>query len=420
MTMTVPLQSVALVAGLLAALTAPASAEQATLGRVTFEIPPGWERQDSSTGLLLSRAFDKTADTGQAAAMIQLIAIDQGPAALEANVATMVGTMPEFVGEDTMTDSSGSTVNGHAIRVEYRCCQYKQDISMGQTVAGVADDDAQLVATMIFMNVSSDHEQTADADFEALVRSIRFAGDANDGLAPVDGDGGLEGVYTHLSTGLMPNVFGGMDFNVDNEITLFDKAGLFTHALPTNGQTIAEHCAASPRDCGTYRLNGGGWLSAPSEIEMRSVVDDYGVIETEKRSFGRDGDNLVIDEGDYRRLPAFDDGTTLDGSWTYTWASSGMTATGSGGVATQRTLELHPDGRFERDGWAGGGTSGQLGGVTVSSTRPSDAGTYHIAGYELVLTGADGTKEALSLFAPDIGSDELLVIDGANYLKDGS
>ena len=350
--------------------------------------------------------------------MIQLLPTDDRPAALNANFEAMVGMVPEFVGEDTLLNSDGTTNNGHRIRVEYRCCQYNEDLSMGQTVAGVAGDDGQLLAAMIFMNVSSDHEDTADADFEALVRSIRFSGDTNTGLTPANGDGGLEGVFTHLDFGLMPNVFGGMDFNSESEITIFDKGGIFSHAIPVGGQSVADYCAATPRDCGTYRLNGGGWLSAPSEIEMRSVIDDYGVIETEKLSFARDGDNLVIDEGNYNRLPAFDDGTTFNGSWTYTWASSGMTAMSSGSMATQRMLTLHPDGSFERDGWSGGSSTNQMGGVTVSSDRPASHGTYHVSGYELTLTGDDGVKQTLSLFAPDIGSDGLLVIDGANYLKD--
>ena len=55
---------------------------------------------------------------------------------------------------------------------------------MGQTVVGVSSDDAQVLASMIFMNVSSDHEEVADAEFEALVRSIRFEGDADNALRP--------------------------------------------------------------------------------------------------------------------------------------------------------------------------------------------------------------------------------------------
>jgi hypothetical protein len=61
----------------------------------------------------------------------------------------MIAVMPEFVGEDPMVDSSGTTAAGHRIRVEHRCCQYRHDISMGQAVAGVAADSGQLLAAMI-------------------------------------------------------------------------------------------------------------------------------------------------------------------------------------------------------------------------------------------------------------------------------
>ena len=209
-----------------------------------------------------------------------------------------------------------------------------------------------------------------------------------------------------MRTGLTPNVFGGMDFTSESEVTLFDPDGLFSHVIPVGGQSIAEHCAEAPRDCGTYRLKGGSWFSDASEIEMRSVVDDYGVIETETVSFAKDGEDLLLDEGSYNRLPPFPDGTTFDGSWTYLWASSGMTATSSGSFATQRTLVMRADGTFSRDGWAGGGTSSDMGGVNVSSGRPGNAGSYHVSGYELVLSGDDGSKEILSLITPDIGSDK--------------
>ena len=163
--------------------------------------------------------------------MIQLLSTDDGPAALDSNFEAVVGMVPEFASEDTMLNSDGTTSNGHRIRVEYRCCQYREDLSMGQTVAGIAGDDGQLLASMIFMNVSSDHEEIADADFEALVRSIRFSGDADTGLTPANGDGGLDGMFTHLDFGLMPNVFGGDRFQLGNR----------NHRLRQG-----RHCSATP------------------------------------------------------------------------------------------------------------------------------------------------------------------------------
>ena len=398
------------------AVAVPARAEPVSLGGVQFDMPPGWEQKTVDGGLLLSRDYPETEDAEQAGAMIQLLAVSAAPAALDANLAEMVSWLKETAGEDPMTESSGETLNGHPIRMEHRCCDHSNDVSVAQTVVGIAAPDQQILAGLLFINSSSDHEDAAEADFKALVRSIRFAGDDETGIDPRSGDGGLEGAFTHLDFGLMPNAFGGVDFQSESEVVLFDKAGLFAEALPAGD--LAEHCATTPTDCGTYRLSGGGWFGGPETIEMRSMVNDYGVMETRILPLARAGNDLKIDEEDYIRLPPFDAGTRLDGSWTYIWASSGMTATSSGSVAVERNLVLHMDGRFSRTGWSGGSSSGDMGGVTASSDKPAEAGTYDITEYQLTLNGDDGSSQIFSVFAPDIGSDALLVIDGDNYLKD--
>ncbi|RYE52036.1 MAG: hypothetical protein EOP20_15545, partial [Hyphomicrobiales bacterium] len=188
-----------------ALLVLPTSAEEMKLGGVTFDIPKGWERQENAEGILLTRQFPETEDTSMGAAMIQILSVRDQPASLDANIAEMVSWIDGMSEEDPMVDSAGTTLNGHAIKVEYRCCGYNNDISMGQTVAGIASDNEQLVAGLIFMNTSSDHQEEADAIFETFVRSVRFEGDSADGLKPSSGDGGLEGVFTHLDFGLMPN-----------------------------------------------------------------------------------------------------------------------------------------------------------------------------------------------------------------------
>lgn len=395
----------------------PIHADEMKLGSITFEAPEGWELQKNTEGILLTKKYPETEDTGQAAALVQLVTAKSAPAQLDANVAEVVSWIDGMAEEDPMTESAGTTLNGHTIKVEYRCCGYEGDISLGQTVVGIAGDGEQLLASLVFMNTRSDHEEAAEDAFEALIRSVRFSGDSDKGLEPQSGDGGLEGVFTHLSTGLMPNAFGGLDFTSDSEIMVFDKSGLFSTELPA-GSDLAAWCAENPSDCGTYKVTGGGWFGGERKIEMRSMLNDFGVLETETLPLEKSGDDLKIDEGDYFRLPDFDSGTRFDGSWTYTWASSGMTASGSGGVAVQRTIDFSPDGTFTRDGWSGASSSSDFGSVTASSDRPASSGTYEIAGYELLLKGDDGKTETLSIFAPDRDSTDLLVINGDNYLKD--
>lgn len=409
--------AVLLLMGLATGMAMPAMAERVTLGNASFDLPQGWTSKEADGGMLLSRDYPETEDAEQAGAMIQLLSVSAAPAALEANISEMVSWVPETASDDPMIESAGQTIAGHPIRMEYRCCDHSKDVSIGQTVVGIAAEREQLLAGFIFVNTSSDHEDNAEADFQSVVRSVRFKGDEDGSLAPQPGDGGLEGAFTHLATGLMPNAFGGLDFQAESEVVLFDKAGLFSRSLPTQPDLPA-HCATTPTDCGTYRLSGGGWFGGPKTIEMRSMINEYGVMETKTLPLGLSGDDLKIDDEDYLRLPPFAPGTRLSGTWTFTWASSGMTATTSGGVAVERTLVLDRSGRFTRAGWSGGSSSGEFGGVTVSGKKQAGEGTYEIAGHQLRLQTSDGKTQILSIFAPDRGSDELLVIDGETYLKD--
>ena len=68
---------------------------------------------------------------------------------------------------------------------------------------------------------------------------------------------------------------------------------------------------------------------------------------------------------------------------------------------------------------AGQGPSNTGASVVGNATRPSQTGRYDLAGYRLTLTGDDGQVATFSLFAPDPGSQGLLVIGGANYLAQG-
>ncbi len=56
--------------------------------------------------------------------------------------------------------------------------------------------------------------------------------------------------------------------------------------------------------------------------------------------------------------------------------------------------------------------------MTVSGDRPAERGRYRLEDNTLTLEGDDGSIEMLSIFAPDIGSDKLLISDGLNFLKE--
>lgn len=406
----------------LALIASPSLAKEETLNGVVIDIPPDWNVERGAAGsLLISQEFPETDDYEQGAVIIQLVAPNGVEGTLAQGMATMVKAFPDMADEDTTTDSEGVTSNGYDTLMEYRCCGRIQDISAGLTTFAVGSPTKQAYLQMVAMNMDGDREDEIDAQFATMARTLRLnEGDKPFAIEPQQGDGGIEGVYTYLRTGLTLNPFGGMDFTADNEIMAFDKSGLFSDVIPAN-MDMAAHCAENPRDCGTYKVTGGGFWGGEKKIEMRSVVDDFGTFEVEVSSLDDQGDGLSIDDNFHARLPEFDADTRFDGQWRYFWAQTGNMAFSSNSIAVERLLTMTPDGRFEQTGFssASGSLDSGIGtsSFATNSDRPAESGTYRVEGYTLVLSGDDGNEQVLSIFAPDMDSDELLVINGSNYLK---
>ncbi|WP_152047380.1 hypothetical protein [Aureimonas psammosilenae] len=414
-------------AALASSLPGPALAgSPTTLGTMRFEAPSvgsGWVAKPVKGGMLYQKEFPATEkNRRKGGAIIQILGPFPGTTAtLDKDFETVATGVKGMEKERPSSKSDGTTVNGHRIRADYRCCARAQGLSVGQRTVGIASGRHQVVLALVGIELRDEARKSAEADFEALVRSVALEpADKPFELVPQAGDGGLDGVYTHLQTGVTPNAFGGMDFTSDSEITVFDPSGLYATELPENGD-ITVHCRAKPTDCGLYRLKGGGLLSGASEIEMREVGDAFGTIEAETKPFAKQGDGLEIDGGAYSRIPPFPEGTVLAGRWRYFYASSGSTAFASNSVSSERILTLASDGTFRRTGWSGASgtndTGGGTTGFTASGKRPASSGRYKIVGYTLELTGNDGRTERSSIFAPDKDSDKLLVIGGSNYLK---
>ncbi len=403
-----------------------AAAETMTIGSMSFDLPDarsGWKAQRLKDGFILQKEFPKTEDNRRkGAAVIQVVGpFADPPGSFDKGFDTVVGLIKGMPAEDVTTKSNGTTINGHRIRHEYRCCGRLNELSAGQRVVGLASQGKQAFFALLDLQLRGDAQDSAEADFAALVRSLKLEeSDRPFELVPKAGDGGLDGVYTHLETGLRPNAFGGVDFYSDSNVTVFDPSGLFTTEMPADGD-LSAHCREKPRDCGIYALKGGGLFSLENEIEMRAVDDDFGTLAAETKPFKRSGKDLVIGEADYALVPPFPEGTPFEGRWRSFFASSGTTATSSGGVSSERIVTLGRDGSFRRTGSTGVMSSNEIGGSRVGfasgGERPAESGRYRVKNYTLELVGDDGTTERHSIFAPDKGSDSLLVIDGSNYLK---
>ena len=404
----------------------PGRAAPTTWQGMSFDVPDGWTRKDVRDGVLFQRSIPPAPDGRGGRPGIAIIEVHQPiPASAGTFAATFdrfAGSLPELARERPTLHGAGVTVNNHPIRYEYRCCGTRGDVTIAGDTVGIDAGPSYHVLRLLGLNLRGDAGKQADEEFGALVRSFRpTARDRAFELVPPSGGGGLDGVYTYLSTGLRPNPFGGLDFYSESTITLFDPSGLFSTAIPAGGEDLPAHCRSRPTDCGTYALGGAGLFSGPSRIEMTEVSTRYAILTPRTEPFARDGKDLKVGDRTYRRIDPLPVGTPLEGTWRSFFAVSGSTGLSSNSVSSERILRLARDGRFSRTGSFGFASSTEAGGSRTGAAgagdRPLDEGRYRVEGYHLVLTGADGRTETLSLFAPDPGSDGLLVINGSNYLK---
>ncbi|HEY4201278.1 MAG TPA: hypothetical protein VGM83_12015 [Devosiaceae bacterium] len=400
------------------------AAEPIMVGALRLDLPKdaqGWTAKNNKDSVVLQKNFvDENGHKGGAVIQVTGL-ITKG--ALEDNFKTLAGTIPELRNEDAITNRKGVTVAGYPIHMSYICCGYRKNVSISSSVVGVQLPGGQQFMTLLLLNLDSDQTSSAEDDFAAAISSLRLKDDPRPAalVAPAGG-GGIEGVYTSLHTSLMPNAFGGLDYTSENLIRDFDPSGIYSTEIPSGGIGVKELCARHPRGCGTYVISGGGLFGGAQTIKIAEIGNDYGIMDVQSQKFSRAGDSLKFDDDEYRPLPPLQRGSTFDGSWTYLYASSGMTATSSGGVSVTRTLVMKRDGSFRMTGFAGFAGSNTTGdtstAVTTSGDHPTETGRYEVDGYSLKLMGSNGVTKTLSLFEPDVGSDGLLVIDGSNYLKD--
>lgn len=400
----------------------PATAATLALGGSSLEVPAafeGWTRKDANDGVLFQRLVEPAEPRGRKGFAIVLVGAPKaaGPS-FEQDFTAFARTPRQVPAEKALVTQDGLTLDGHRIHVEQRCCRSTDGVGLNVWHVGVASPGREQFLMLLVMGIEREAEAPIRDAFQALVRSLRpGAADHGFALVPASG-GGLDGLYTRTITGLTPNVFGGVNFTARQEVLLFDRGGLYATEVPRDGD-LAAHCRAAPQDCGTYALKGGGLFGGTPRVARVAVESPFGMVRRMDEPLLREGETLKVGDTAYQHVRAFPAGQRLAGTWTNTWGTSGPT----GSVGGTRTLTLTADGRFTRDGFTGFATGqgpGNSGASVVgNAARPSAGGRYTLEGYRLTLTGEDGRTESLSLFAPDPGSQGLLVIGGANYLKGG-
>ena len=408
---------------LAAASLAPAAGATLALGGSSLDVPTafeGWTRKDTADGVLFQRLVEPIEPRGRKGFAIVLVGAPKPAAAsFEQAFAAFTRTVRQVPAEKPLVVQDGLTLDGHRIRVEQRCCRSTDGTGMNVWHVGVLSPGHEQYLMLLVMGLEREAEVPIREAFQAMVRSLRpRPNDHGFALAPVSGDGGLDGLYARTVTGLSPNVFGGLNFTAHQETLLFESGGLYASEVPRDGD-LAAHCRTTPQECGTYAVTGGGLFSRGRRIARTVVETPFGAVRRTDEALVREGDTLTVGEMAYRHVSPFPAGQRLNGTWTHNWGTSGP----AGSVGGTHRLTLAADGRFARDGFTGfatgTGPSNTGASVVGNAVRPGQSGRYALDGYRLTLTGEDGRAETLSVFAPDAGSQTLLVIGGANYLKEG-
>jgi hypothetical protein len=382
------------------------------------DVSEGWERKEARDGLILQKIIpeDKARNRGRGAVMIQIGAPKPG-GALPAAFDVFVKSMDQLKSERSLTKAEGVSINRHPMLMQLHCCSARNGADLSVVSVGVAAPQGNIFLRLVMIQIDRLERKSYEDRFAAIVRSLRPSNrDKAFGLTPPGPTDSLKGIFTHQTTGIRPNVFGGTDFYAESRILAFDGRGIFSTEIPSKGRDLTQHCATEPTSCGYYTLKSGGVFGG-GRIEMQEATNMYGMFDRKEEPFAISGQNIRIGETTHTRIPPLKAGTRFTGRWRDFQASSGTTPTSSGNVVRERFLVLHGDGRYERSGYSGASSTIGGTGVTVGGQRPSETGRYEIDGHRITFMASDGPASTMSLFQPDASSDRLLIIDGANYLK---
>ena len=389
----------------------PAQAEPRSVLGVNFDSPPlpAWAEAAVSDGLLYKWDFTNAENGRRAAALIVVGGMpgNQGdPAALLPALMDSAGLL---VGERTTQEHKGITTGGEPIAWAMRAGSTNTNPSSEIVVTAVAFRAPEGIADALLILVNADgaHRDSAESDFDGVVRSLYMGPTPRPALpAAQPGSESLDGLFIYTVTNFVQNPMGGTQMTTEWKLRQFDPGGLYADRPPLGRETLSTLCAATPNDCGTYRLNGAA-------IEMASI-QRFGLVEAESETFERTERGFEIGRYPYepaRPVP----GPTLNGSWRFNYYTGGP----RGSVSVIRQIDFTADDRYVKTGFTGATTNDPVNGIstTASGSDPEQTGRYAIDGFTLTFTSDAGTTEEMSLVATDPANLSFVFIDGDSYQR---
>jgi hypothetical protein len=367
-------------------------------GELTFTPSPGWTIRRSSDDKVTLERFTKR-DRSIITILSKLA--PAGVPLAEAFTRALRNEIPsvEWVFKDM---KSGKTANGFSAAYFEESYKDRRIPSFGRAT-GVAFDLGERMQMALLMSEEDRKGFNArKLELEEMVRTFRFPNVKSattwDPSKPPKGAGGLEGLYWGHRLLLLPNVFGGMDTDVELIHYIFFPNGQFYMGLPEEGRVLeidfAEALTKQPKRCGIYKIEGNNLI-----IEKLS---DFGVIEVKVAPFKRQDAKSITFELPPPMKRNYPVGNLrLNGRYSFSYHSSGATPFASISAGKNSYIEFTPDGRYRKSGFKSASFSQAGSSGTIYAPQGIESGRYTISGFRLTLAPDNGAPEHLTLIVDE-------------------
>ncbi|MCS7067679.1 MAG: hypothetical protein RMK51_08070 [Meiothermus sp.] len=222
----------------------------------------------------------------------------------------------------------------------------------------------------------------------------------------------IEGLYVANILRMRANTYGpGYTYTSFNAFWLFLSGGRLYFGLPPGDPTRLDYEKArreEPERVGSYRMVGN---QVQFTFRGTAVAFTRGAATVRLGALwpGQTGPTV------FRRVESCD-GCRLNGVYVRRSFTDLTSPLGSGNVSGEVRFRFGPDGRFEVQGFTGFAVVGEAAGV-AGSQRTGGQGSYRIQNNRLELTYSDGRREQAFFFRFPGEEEDVISINGFNYLR---